>query len=86
MFVSFEMAPDDLQPFLAFTHISSLAPTQGSALSEFKGLVQHDVNWILDDNQIYLYGKGTGRLETQFVVVDTDDPDTYVAYVITFLM
>jgi hypothetical protein len=87
IFLNFEIAVDDLQPFLASTYITSIEERQGNELSSFKNLFQSDASWTLDNQQIYLYGdSNNGNLITQYVVIDQSDYDFYGVYLITWLM
>jgi hypothetical protein len=85
VYISFEMASDDLQPFLESTSVSSIEPTSGSGLSEFFQLVLF-VDWRLPQSQTYLYGEGgDGINDVQYIVVDPSSAEPYMVYVVTFL-
>lgn len=86
IFVSFEMAVDDLQPLLDSTAVSSLEEKKGSDLSSFKDLLQSDADWTFDDKRPYRYGEGHNGLTTQYIVIDQSDSEFCRVYLITWLM
>ncbi len=86
VFVNFDMAPDDLDSFLASTDVSKLDSIAGSGLGEFTNLIQNDVNWTFDDDRVYLYGKGgDSNRSWQYIVIDQTTTGGYKVYVIHFL-
>jgi hypothetical protein len=86
--VSFDMASNDLEEFLASTHVSALTPASSYDLDYFRSLMSDGVDWAFDDEVTYQFGSGSSNsgLESQYIIVDTTDQGRYAVYVITFLM
>jgi hypothetical protein len=85
VYVSFEFDSSDLPKFLESTFV--LPPlTLTNHVLGFDNLPS-ELEWEFDADRNYLYGTGNnGNGEYQTVAVDTENPNSYVVYIITGLL
>lgn len=85
IYVRFEMASSELDSFIKSTHvIEPLELTDHP--SEFDRLPGLHVDWKFPREKVYLYGAGSVVAETQWIAIDTTNPDRFVVYIITWLL
>lgn len=90
VYVSFEMAVNDMDAFLASaSYVSELQPVTEWELIQFTRFVGTNAEWSFDSSDLtYLYGEGSSDtgLEAQYILVEHGTHDTYIVYIVSLLL